>query len=133
MGKVLPPETTARVCVAKLTCQKEEQIQELLREKKIFFKVDEADVAKQKYINVLVGNLDAPNRTFLVDCHPVDSGSNINSNIILHSVGDILRQLEIKRENFSLFLTGAARYMSLAGKTIKELYRSLMHVNCVAH
>ena len=44
-----------------------------------------------------------------------------------------LRQLEIKRENFSLFLTDAARYMSLAVKTLKELYPSLMHVTCVAH
>ena len=40
---------------------------------------------------------------------------------------------ENKRENFSLFLTDAARYMSLAGKTLKELYPSLMHVTCVAH
>ena len=46
---------------------------------------------------------------------------------------DILRQLEMKRENFSLFLSDAARYMSLAGKTLKELYSSLMHVICVAH
>ena len=45
---------------------------------------------------------------------------------------DILRQLETKRENFSLFLTDAARYMSLAGKTLKDLYPSLMHVTCVA-
>ena len=54
------------------------------------------------------------------------------SSIILHTVDDILRQLEIKRENFSLFLTDVARYMSLAGKTLKELYPSLMHVTCVA-
>ena len=87
-------------------------------------------IAKQKYISVLVGSLDAPNQTFLVDCHPLDSGSNVNSSIILHTVDDILRQLEIKRENFSLFLTDAARYMSLAGKTLKELYASLMHVIC---
>ena len=46
---------------------------------------------------------------------------------------DILRQLEIKRENFSLFLTDAARYMSLSEKTLKELCPSLMHVTCVAH
>ena len=82
---------------------------------------------------MLVGSLDAPNQTFLVDCHPLDSGSNVNSSIILHTVDDILRQLEIKRENFSLFLTDAARYMSLAGKTLKELYPSLMHVTCVAY
>ena len=92
--------------------------------------MDEAEIAKQKYISVLVGSLDAPNQTFLVDCHPLDSGSNANSSIILHTVDDILRQLEIKRENFLLFLTNAARYMSLAGK---ELYPSLMHVTCIAY
>ena len=133
MGKVLPSETPARACVAKLSSQKEEQIQELLRDKKIVLMVDEAEIAKQKYIRVLVGSLDAPNQTFLVDYHPLDSGSNVNSSIILHTVDDILRQLEIKRENFSLFLTDAARYMSLAGKTLKKLYPSLMHVTCVAH
>ena len=36
MGKVLPLETAARACVAKLACQKEERIQELLRDKKFF-------------------------------------------------------------------------------------------------
>ena len=101
--------------------------------KKFFLIVDEAEIAKQKYISVLVGSLDVPNQTFLVDCHPLDSGNNVNSSIILHTVDDILRQLEIKRENFSLFLTDAARYMSLIGKTLKELYPSLMHVTCVAH
>ena len=35
-GKVLSSETAARACVAKLASQKEEQIQELLRDKKCF-------------------------------------------------------------------------------------------------
>ena len=118
MGKVLPSETAARACVAKLASQKDEQIQELLRDKKIFLIVNEAEVAKQKYISVLVGSLDAPDQTFLVNCHPLDSGRNVNSSIILHTVDDMLRQLEIKRENFSLFLTDTARYMFSAGKTL---------------
>ena len=125
----LPAETAGRACVA----QKEEQIQELLRGKNIFLIVNEAEVAKQKYISVLVGSLDAPNQTFLVNCHPLDSGRNVTSSIILHTVDDILRQLEIKRENVSLFLNNAVRYMSSAGQTLKELYPSLMHVTCVAH
>ena len=130
----MPSETAAGACVAKLASQKEEQIQELLGDKKSFLIVDEAEIAKQKYISVPVSSLDAPNQTFLVNCHPLDSGSNVNSSInILHTVNDILRQLEIKRKNFSLFLTDAARYMFLAGKTLKELYPSLMHVTCVAH
>ena len=98
--------------------------------KTFFLIVDEADVAKQKYINVFVGRLDAQNQTFLVDYHPLDSGSSVNSSIILHTVDDILRQLEIKRENFSLFLTDAARYMSLAGKTLNSF---LIHATCVGH
>ena len=95
--------------------------------------MDEAEVAKHKYINKLAGSLDAPNQIFFVDCHPLNSGSNVNSSIILHTVDDILQQLKIKRENFSLFLTDVARCMSLAGKTLKELYPFLMHVNCVTH
>ena len=55
MAKVLPSKTAARACVAKLESQKEEQIQELLRYKIFFLIVDEAKVAKQKYINLLVG------------------------------------------------------------------------------
>ena len=113
MGKVLPSETAARACVAKLASQKEEQIQELRRDKNTFLIVDEAEVAKHKYISVLVGSLDAPNQTFLVNCHPLVSCRNVNSSIILQTVDDILRQLEIKHENFSLFLTDAARYIVL--------------------
>ena len=75
---------------------------------------------KSILINLLVGSLDASNQTFLVDCHPLDSGSIVNSNIILHTVDDILRQLETKRENFLLFLADAVRYMSLVGKTLRN-------------
>ena len=46
MGKVLPSETAARARVARLASQKEDQIQELLNDKKIFLIVDEAEVAK---------------------------------------------------------------------------------------
>ena len=83
MGKVLPSETAARACAAKLASQKEEQITELLRDKNIFLIVDEAEIAKQKCACMLVGSLDAPNQTFLVDCHPLDSGSKVISSIIL--------------------------------------------------
>ena len=31
--------------------------------------MDEAEIAKQKYISVPVVSLDARNQTFLVDCH----------------------------------------------------------------
>ena len=106
MGKVLPSATAARACVAKLASQIE-QIQELLRDKKIILVVMKQRLLNKsilkKYINALVGSLDAPNQIFLVDCHILNSGSNVSSSIILHTVEDILRQLEIKCENFLLF------------------------------
>ena len=98
-----------------------------------FLIVDEAEVAKRKCINVLVVSLDTLNDKFLIDCLPLESGSNVNSSIILHTVDDILRQFETKRKNFALLLTDAARYISLAGKILKKLYPFLMHVTCVAH
>ena len=79
MGKVLFSKTAAQACVAKFASQIE-QIHEFVT--KISLIVDEAEVAKQKYIKVLVGNLDDPNQTFLINCHLLDSGSNVISSII---------------------------------------------------
>ena len=96
--------------------------------------MDKAEVDKQKYNNVQVGSLDIPNETFLVECLSLESSSNVNSSIILHSVDGVKRQPETKRENFALVVTGTARYMSLAGKkTSKELHPTLMHVTCIAY
>ena len=88
---------------------------------------------KQKYINVPVGSLDNPNETFLIECLPLESSCNVISSIILPTVDDILRQLGTKRENFALLLTDAVRYMSLAGRALKELYPTLIHATCIAH
>ena len=51
--------------------------------------VDEADVAGQKYVNVLVGCLEAPTKTFLIDCIP--RNESMNSRTIVHTVDDTLR------------------------------------------
>ena len=117
--------------MAKLAYKKEEQIRELLFDKQIFLIVNEAEFAKLKNINVLVGGLDTPSDTFLIDCLSLESSSNVNGSIILHTADDILRQLETKRENFALLLRDVARYMSLTDKILKELYSFLMHVTCL--
>ena len=94
--------------------------------------VDEAEVDKQKYFNVIVGSLDIQNETLLIECLPLESSSNVNSSILLHTVDELLRQLRTvdellrqlrtKQENFALLVTDAVWFMSLAGKTLKELY-----------
>ena len=50
IGRPLPSESAARASVASLASQKEENIRELLRDKKVVLIVYEAEVDKQKYI-----------------------------------------------------------------------------------
>ena len=134
MGKPLPSETIARASVAQLASQKEENVRKLLRDKNVFLIVDEAEVDKQRYFNVLVGSLDIPNETFLIECLHLIAAALLFCSIILHTVDDVLlQQIGTKRETFALLLTDAARYMSLTGKPIKELHPTLMHVTCIAH
>ena len=125
MGKPLPSETAALASVTQLASQKEEKIRELLRDKTVFLIVNEAEVDKQKHINVQMSSVDTPNETFLIGCLSLESSSNVYSGIILRTVDDMLRQPETKRENFALVFTNAARYMYLAAKTLKELYQSI--------
>ena len=94
--------------------------------------MDEAKVDKQKYINILVGSLDTPNETFVIEYLSLESSSNVNNCIISHTVDDVLRQLGTKREKFVLLLTDTARYV-FGWQTWKELYPTLMHATCIAH
>ena len=88
---------------------------------------------KQNCNNVLEGNLYTSTKAFLIECLPLESSRSVNGSIILHTVDNVLRQVGTKQETFTLLLTDAARYMSLAGKTLKELYPTLMLVTCNAH
>ena len=109
------------------------QLYNLSISRQIILIVNEAEAARQKYINVLVGSLKTPTDTYLFQCLPLESCNSIKSGFILQTVDDILRQLGTKRENFALLLTDTAHYMFLAGKTLKELHPTLMHVTCIAH
>ena len=56
-----------------------------------------------------------------------------NSNIIAQAVDDAVRSLGINRSFFCLLLSAAAKYMIVAGITLKSLYPLLFHMTCVAH
>ena len=92
MAKPLPSGTAARARIAQLKSPRKEDIGKPLRNKKVFFLVDEAEADKQKCINVLVGSLDTPNETFLIECLPLESSNHLNTSIIPHAVDDVLRQ-----------------------------------------
>ena len=46
---------------------------------------------------------------------------------------DAIRTLQTDRDNFVLLLTDAARYMTAAGRVVKQTYPRLFHITCVAH
>ena len=100
--------------------------------------VDESDVSGQKYVNVLAGLLEEPNKTCLIACSPL-SGNPYSSNIcaigsnICTIVDDCLKEMGITREMFLLLLSDAAKYMLKAGDTLKIMYQRLLHVTCTAH
>ena len=99
-------------------------------EKQVFFVVDESQISGKKYINILFGTLDEPNKTYLYDCLPVET---VNHEIICQTVDDAARSLNIQRANFLLLISDAARYMTSAAKTLRSLFPHLLHVTCVSH
>ena len=46
---------------------------------------------------------------------------------------DAIRTLQTDRDNFVLLLTDAARYMTAAGRAVKQTYPRLFHITCVPH
>ena len=131
LGHHCPSESAYRKQVNDLACQESERIMKLLTRKPLFLVVDESDVSDQKYVNVLAGPMEEPNKTYLIACSPL-SGNPYSSNICT-IVDDCLKEMGITREMFLLLLSDAAKYMLKAGDTLKIMYQRLLHVTCTAH
>ena len=85
---------------------------------------------KKKFINVLAGDVDAPEKTYLVDCSVTET---VNQSIICTKLDDCLKKIDIPRNNFLLLLSDAATYMTAATTTLKVLYPRMLHIACLAH
>ena len=83
-----------------------------------------------KYINVIVGDIDVLERMYLIECCVTET---LNQSIICMKIDDILRKLDIARDNFLLLLSDAASYMTACTAMLKVLYPRLFHVICLAH
>ena len=62
--------------------------------------VDDAEVSGQKYVNILAGLMEEPEKTYLVNCKSLNGNPN-NSNICT-IVDDSLKKMNIAREKFLL-------------------------------
>ena len=131
MGKHCPFESACHIHVNELAAKEIERLKELFATKAVFLVVDEAEVFGQKYVNILAGLMEEPEKSYLVNCKPLNGYPN-NSNICT-IVDDSLKKMNIPREKFLLLLSDAARYMIKAAETLKIMYPRLLHVTCIAH
>ena len=103
----------------------------MLHGQQIFLVVDESDIGGKRFFNTLVGTIDNPEKTYLLDCRICNT--NANHQYVVHLIDNLLREFAVEREDFCLLLSDAARYMTAAGNVLKELYPRLLHVTCVSH
>lgn len=131
LGRPLPSESSLRSRVTALSEHEDLRVKQLLVGKKVFLLTDESEINGKKYFNTLVGAIDDPENTYLVDCRVCEVSAD--SQYVVRLIDDILKSLAVAREDFALLLSDAARYMTAAGKLLKALYPLLFHVTCVAH
>ena len=117
--------------VSELECQAKQQVREHVEGKQIFFIVDESEINATKFMNILVGYIDVPETTYLLDCTPLST--NVNANVVCQCIDDCIWFLGTSRHNFVLLLSDAAKYMVLAGFILKSMYPQLFHITCVCH
>ena len=62
LGQAVPSKTMCREHVHELAESEQGHIKELLMDKKIFLVVDKSEIDKKKYLNVLVGDINVPEK-----------------------------------------------------------------------
>ena len=130
-GQKAPSESACRQRIDNVGKCEVDRICEVLSDKYIFMVIDEADISGCKYLNTLVGDIEKPETTYLLHCKILDVSPNQQT--VIHAVDDAIRILQTKRDDFVLLLTDAARYMTAAGRVVKQTYTRLFHTTCVAH
>ena len=118
LGEKMPSETVCRDYVKTLANNEQDHLKYLLEDKCIFIVIDESEVDKTKFINVIVGDIDVLEKTYLIECCVTET---VNQNIICMKIDDFLHKLGIARGNFLRLFSDAVSYPRL------------FHVTCLAH
>lgn len=130
LGQPVPSETTCRARVNQLATDCIQRVKALLHGKTVFLVFDESEINACKYFNVLIGDTAQPETTYFVDCSIVEA---VNQEVVTIKIDDVLRNLDVQRNNFVLVLTDAASYMTASTNALKLLYPRMFHVTCLAH
>ena len=107
------------------------KIKEIIKNKHIFVIIDESSIKGNKYINVLIGTLLNPQKTYLVETHVTTE--SVNNILITQVINDTMHSMNIHKNNLILIISDAARYMTKATDTLKILFPNVLHITCVLH
>ena len=99
MNKPLPSVSACRQLVPKLAGDEKG---DLKSGKKIFLVADESEVQRKKFVNVLAGSLEFPDKEWLYDCLPLVK--SLDSTMVCQIAGCI-RDLNAARDDFLLLLS----------------------------
>lgn len=135
----VPSESTLRKKYLFTECENiRQKISSELNGKYIWLSVDETiNACGFKVANVLVGALEenCPMRGHLIASKVLEA---TNSRTIADAVNSSLQDFwgdkyAENKAKFLLFLTDGVNYMKAAGRILKETYRNILHVTCLAH
>ena len=131
LGKPLSSESKCRSTVGTIYQDESSYFKRYIRGKKVFLVTDESDIRGQKFVNTLIGLIDEPENTYLVDCQPIHESPT--AQMMVAQVDDVLKENGVHRNDFLLLISDAARYMVKAGETLKMIYPNCFHITCFAH
>jgi len=131
LGEEVPSISACRSMVPSIAQQQKVEIKKLIEDKAVFLVIDESEIRGSKYLNILVGTVENPSKTYAISC--ICLPGSCSQQTIIHAVDDCLKQYQIQRMNFLLLISDAARYMTAAGSTLKQLYPNMFHLTCLAH
>jgi hypothetical protein len=128
MGFCIPSDSTVRTRIGSQYDSEIERLRNYIKDKKMFFIVDESDISGKKFVNVLVGE---PTVSFACLCVPLLFSPNADT--IYQILFKAILLLRIESENICLLLSDAASYMLRCGILLKSLAPNMFHVTCLAH
>ena len=127
----LPSETTARRNVEDIATSKIQKIAEKIKDKQYFLIIDESQIHQQCYLNCLIGTIENPNISYLIEVLALNT--HANSQIIQQFIFDIIQKFNLLRNNFYLLISDAASYMVSSTTNLKSLYPNMFHITCISH
>ena len=106
IGQPLPCETSCRKKVEEIAKDDENRLRDILKDQPIFLIVDESEIEGKKYLNILGGRLNEPNKVYMLECKKLEKSPECS--LVFQGVDDCVQKFGILRQNFNLLLSDAA-------------------------